>query len=561
MNYKSRPSFIAWRFYLLLSVILLAVSGLIFRIFDLAILDQRFLQREGDERVLRMENTPAFRGMIVDRNGAPLAVSTRVYSVWMNPQDFAPSFKEAQGLAKTLGMTSKQIYGLIGKNKKLKREFIYLKRGIAPPVASTIKAMHLHGLYTQEEYRRFYPEGEVTAHVVGFTNIDDKGQEGLELAYNNWLAGEPGKRWVIKDRLGRIISNVKSVQEQRPGHDLVLSIDRRIQYLAYRELIRGVSENQARSGSAIVLDAKTGEILAMVNAPSFNPNNRQSKVAEAQRNRAITDTFEPGSTIKPFSMAVALNSKKFTPDTLVDTEPGWMRVGKNVVRDHNNNHVISMTDIIKKSSNVGVAKIMLTLPPDTFWQLLSNSGFGASTEVNFPGEQAGSLVHHNPWGQFVYATMTFGYGLSVTALQLGRAYTMLAHNGVRIPVSLLRVDAPPQGTQVIDPAVVKKLIAMMEAVIQKGGTGQTVNVPGYRIAVKTGTAKIAGVGGYKQRRYASSIVGIAPVSDPRLVIVVVISEPHGKLYYGGDVSGPVFSRIMESTLRILDISPDDLKNV
>ncbi len=559
MNYKSRPTFIAWRFYLLLSLIVIAAAGLVWRVFDLAILDSHFLLHQGDERVLRQVSTPAFRGMIVDRNGSPLAISTRVYSIWMNPEEFAPSVSEAQALAKLLGTTSKKIYALIEKNKKLKREFVYLKRGQAPTVAAQIKALHAHGLHTQEEYRRYYPEGEVVAHVVGFTNVDDHGQEGLELAYNDWLSGEPGKKWVIKDRLGRIISDVQVVQNERPGHDLVLSIDRRIQYLAYRELLRGVTENQAHSGSAVVLDAKTGEILAMVNAPSYNPNNRPAKLGEVLRNRAVTDAFEPGSTIKPFSVSLALASKKFTPNTAIDTNPGWMRVGRNIVRDHENCHVLTITEIIKKSSNVGIAKIMLTLSPNAFWQLLSNAGFGELTEVAFPGEQTGSLIKHNPWGQFVYATMTFGYGLSTNTLQLARGYMIFAHQGQRIPVSLLRVDKAPVGQQVIDPKIVKQVLTMMEAVVSKGGTAEVVSVPGYRIAGKTGTAQLAAGGGYQAHHYTSSFVGIAPMSDPRIVIAVVVNDPLGKQHYGGYVSGPVFSRIMEGTLRLLDVPPDDVK--
>lgn len=559
MNYKSQPTFIAWRFYLLLAVILLAVSGLMWRVFDLAVLDQHFLLREGDERVLRMESTPAFRGMIVDRNGSPLAISTRVYSVWINPQEFSPSVKEAIAIAKLLKLKSSKIHSLAAKNKKQKREFVYLKRGQAPAIASAAKALKVKGLYTQEEYRRFYPEGEVTAHVIGFTNVDDKGQEGLELAYNDWLAGDPGKKWVIKDRLGRTISNVKEVQSQRPGHDLVLSIDRRIQYLAYRELLQGVTENVARSGSAVVLNAKTGEILAMVNVPSYNPNNRPSRMGELQRNRAVTDTFEPASTVKPFGVSLALESKKISPSTMIDTYPGWVKIGKNIVRDHESNAWLSVADIIKKSSNVGVAKIMMGQSPDAYWALMNKAGFGELTEIGFPGEQRGSLVHHNPWGQFVYATMTIGYGLSVTTLQLARAYLIFANQGISYPISLLRVDKLPVGKPVLNPAVVKQMTGMMEEVVQKGGTAPIVNVPGYRIAAKTGTAHIASGGGYLRNNYNSSFVGIAPMSNPQLVIAVVINDPHGKFYYGGYVSGPVFSRIMEGALRILDVPPDDLQ--
>lgn len=558
MNHKSGPIFIAWRFYLLLSIILLAVAGLIWRVFDLAVLDQHFLQREGDERVLRMESAPAFRGMIVDRNGSPLAISTRVYSVWINPKEFSPSQKEAHNLAKLLGIKPSKLFAVAAKNKKMKREFVYLKRGQAPSIAARVKSMRIRGLYTREEYRRYYPEGEVTAHIVGFTNVDDQGQEGLELAYNEWLAGEPGKKWVIKDRLGRIISDVKKIQDQRPGHDLVLSIDRRIQYLAYRELIRGVSENLARSGSVVVLDVKTGEVLAMVNAPSYNPNNRPAKMGDMQRNRAVTDTFEPGSTVKPFTVALALRSKKFTPDTLIDTTPGWLKVGRNIVRDHESSGLLTVTGVLKKSSNVGIAKMVASLSPNELWKLLSDVGFGEATGVAFPGEQNGSLVHHNPWGQFVFATLAFGYGLSVNTLQIAHAYSILAHEGRKLPVTLLRVDQPPASQQIIEPKIVKQILAMMEEVVAKGGTAPVASVPGYRIAGKTGTSKMAGNGGYQQHHYVSSFVGIAPMSDPRLVIAVVINDPQGKTYYGGYVSGPVFSRIMEGTLRILDLPPDDL---
>lgn len=558
MNYKSRPTFIAWRFYLLLFFIFCGVGGLVFRVFDLAILDQHFLRREGDERVLRMASTPAFRGMIVDRNGSPLAISTRVFSIWMNPQEFAPSKKEAQALSKLLGMPVSKIYTMIAKNKKSKREFIYLKRGQAPDVAAEIKALKIQGLHTQEEYRRFYPEGEVTAHIVGFTNIDDHGQEGLELSYNDWLAGEPGKKWVIKDRLGRIISDVQVVQDQRPGHDLALSIDRRIQYLAYRELLRGVTENEAKAGSVVVLDAKTGEVLAMVNVPSYNPNNRPAKMSEVLRNRAVTDTFEPASTVKPFSVSLALASKHFAPNTMIDTHPGWMKVGRNIVRDHESQDMLSVTEVIKKSSNVGVVKMMLTLSPNDFWNLMHRAGFGESTEIGFPGEQSGSLIQHNPWGQFVYATMTIGYGMSVNVLQLARAYTIFANQGKRLPVTILKTETKPKSEQVIDPKVVNQMLAMMEEVVHKGGTAPIVNVPGYRVAAKTGTAKIAGPGGYLAHHYNSFFVGLAPISNPRIIIVVMINDPQGKQYYGGYVSGPVFSHIMEGTLRILDVPPDDL---
>lgn len=552
---KVKISFISWRYHLLVTLICLAVAGLAFRIFNLTVLNQSFLRKEGDERTLRLVNSTAFRGMILDRNGSPLAVSTIAYSAWINPQEFAPDNTSLQSLANLLGMQANEILHI--RQQKKQREFAYLKRALAPEVAKQIKELGLNGLYLQQEYRRYYPEGEVTAHVVGFTNIDDNGQEGLELGYNQWLRGEPGKKWVLKDRLGREIADVQTVQEQKPGHDLVLSIDKRIQYLAYRALLAGVQQNQAHSGSAVVLDAKTGEILAMVNQPSYNPNNRAGKTLDTFRNRAITDTFEPGSTIKAFTVASALENNKVQPDTVIDTSPGWMRVGRNMVRDERNNGPLSIAQILQYSSNMGAAKMVLQMPPDSLWDLLHRVGFGENTGVGYPGEQSGSLIKHDPWGAFTLATLSFGYGLSVTPLQLTRAYSVLADEGMKLPISLVRLDAPPQGERVLDAQVAHKMLRLLESVVaKKGGTAEAARVPGYRIAGKTGTAKKVGVEGYQKHRYNSSFVGIAPVSNPRLIVAVVVNDPQGKNYYGGTVSAPIFAKIMEGSLRILDIPPD-----
>ena len=414
MKFTNTPLYIAWRYYLILSLLCIAVAGLTWRIFDLAILDQHFLRHQGDERVLRLISTPAFRGMIMDRNGFPLAVSTRVYSVWMNPNDFSPSEETLSSLAELIELKPKDITHLLQRNLKRKREFVYLKRSLSPEIANQIRALAIPGVYLQQEYRRYYPEGEVAAQVIGFTNIDDQGQEGLELTYNDWLQGEPGKKWVIKDRIGRIISDVSQIQEEKPGRDLVLSIDRRIQYLAYRELLSGVINNKAQSGTAIVLDVKTGEILAMVNVPSFNPNNRSSGKSDNLRNRAVTDTYEPGSTIKAFTIASALETGRFTPAAMIDTSPGWMRVGHNVVKDEKNNGLLSISQVLQYSSNMGAAKIVLALPPDQLWSVLHRVGFGENTGIAFPGEQTGLLIKHHPWGSFILATLSFGYGLSAT---------------------------------------------------------------------------------------------------------------------------------------------------
>lgn len=561
MNLKNKISFAKWRFYLILSLISLAASGLAYRVFDLAILDQSFLRAQGNERVLRLVKTPSFRGMIVDRNGFPLAVSTTVYSVWINPKEFDPDKEALVEFAQALEMKPKEISAIAAKYQKKNREFVYIKRSLSPEVATHIKSLGIAGVYSQQEYRRYYPEGEIAAHVVGFTNIDDHGQEGLELGYDHWLMGEQGKKWVIKDRLGRIISDVQTVSQQSRGRDLKLSIDRRIQYLAYRELIKNIKLNEAQSGSVVVLDAKSGEILAMVNYPSFNPNNRPNKMNGSFRNRAITDLFEPGSTIKAFTVASALEAGKFKPDSIIDTTPGWMRVGRNVVKDAKNNGPLSLTQILQVSSNMGAAKLVLGSPPNQLWSLLHRVGFGEITGVGFPGEAQGTLVKHEPWGSFTLATLSFGYGLSTTPLQLARAYAVLAAGGIKKPISLLKQDEIPQGTRVLDEELAKQMLTLLESVVSKGGSGEKAHVPGYRVAGKTGTSKIAKEGGYEDRRYISSFVGIAPVTDPRLIVAVVIHDPRGKQYYGGAVSGPAFEKIMEGTLRILDVPPDAEKEV
>lgn len=556
MNPKKQTAFISWRFYLVLSMIALASFGLVCRVFDLAVLDQPFLKRQGDDRVLRLVSTPAFRGMIVDRNNSPLAVSTTVYSLWMNPRELAPSTSTWTTLGRLIDMKPAALLTLYKRNAKQKREFAYLKRGLSPEVAANLKALNLPGLYLQRDYRRYYPEGEIAAQIIGMTNIDDQGQEGLELAYDHVLAGEPGKKWVVKDRLGRVISDVELVREQKRGLDLILSIDKRIQYLAYRELLQGMTESEASSATAVVLDVETGEVLAMVNVPSFNPNKRPLTFGAHVRNRAVTDLFEPGSTMKAISVASVLESGRYTPDTRVDTYPGWIRVGHNVVKDGKNNGVLTVRDIVKHSSNVGVTKMVLGLPPDHLWELLHRVGFGELTQIGFPGEQSGSLVRHHTWGSFTLATLAFGYGVSVTTLQLARAYAILANHGKKLPVSLLRVGAMPTGEAVIAPNVADQMLSMLESVISKDGTAPAARITGYRVAGKTGTARMALGGGYHEKRYISSFVGIAPVSHPRFVVAVVVNDPRGKQFYGGAVAAPIFAKIMEGALRLMDVAPD-----
>ena len=557
MKQQSYSYFIAWRFFFVLGLLFVIILALVCRIFNLTILNQHFLRNQGDKRALRLVSVPAFRGMIIDRNGVPLAVSTLVYSIWANPKELVTESKNLITLSHVLGSSPDKIKRLIGRYQKMGREFTYLKRELSPDVAAKIKSLAIPGIYLQKEYRRFYPKGEVTAQVVGFTNIDDHGQEGIELAYNDWLAGQSGKQWVLKDRLGHVIQTVATLKNEKSGHDLMLSIDDRIQYIAYRELMQGVIKYQASSGSIVVLDAKTGEVLAMANYPSFNPNRRPLVMNEYIKNRAVTDLFEPGSTIKAFSIASALDSGKYKPNTLIDTYPGWMRVGHNIVKDERNHGPLMLSQILQISSNVGITRMVLSLSPDHLWDLFHRVGFGEETHIEFPGEQSGVLPKYEVWNPFVLATLGFGYGLSVTTIQLARAYNVLANAGVKLPITLLPVQYPPKGEQVMKEEVAKQMLSLLEFVVTKGGTAISARVSGYHVAGKTGTVKIVGEHGYQAHRYVASFVGIAPVSSPRLVVAVVIHDPQGKEYYGGLVAGPIFKKIMERSLRILGVPPDN----
>lgn len=551
-----QTDFIKWRFYLVLFVIFLGVFALVFRVVHLTIFNQAFLKQQGDERVLRLVKRPAFRGMIIDRQGYPLAISTAVASIWVNPLTFDPVTSDWQALSALLQIDLKTLKKQVAVAKKKRREFIYLKRNLPPDIAHQIAALKLPGLYEEAAYRRYYPEGETISQLLGVTNIDDRGQEGLELAYNEWLSGQPEKKWVIQDRLGRVIADVKQIQEAVQGKSITLSIDRRIQYLAYRSLMEGVYANQAESGSLVVLDVETGEVLALANYPSFNPNVRIKGQLSRVKNRAATDLFEPGSTIKAFSIASALDSGSFTPDTMVETTP--IKVGRKIIKDeHSTDEKMSVAEILRRSSNVGVTRIILSLPPNQLWDLLHRVGFGESTGIGFPGEQDGVLIKHDPWKDLEVATLGYGYGLSVTALQLARAYLVIAKEGVKIPISLFPLKKPPVGEQVMEPHIAKQMLTLLEEVVSvRGGTGDRAKVPGFRVAGKTGTSIIAGVRGYEEKRYISSFVGIAPATRPKLVVAVVIHNPRGREYYGGSVSGPVFEKTMEGTLRILGVRPD-----
>lgn len=545
-----------WRFVLLFLILSLAFAGILWRLIDLGVIKRTFLLRQSEARILRAVKIPAYRGMITDRLGKPLAISTAVDSIWANPKIFEATPEQLKQLANLLNTTPEALQHQIEGNKR--RGFIYLQRRLSPEIASQIKALKIQGIFSEREYRRFYPEGEVTAHVVGLTNIDDQGQEGLELAYNSWLAGQPGKKEVLKDRMGHIISDIRLMKAPQQGHDLQLSLDHRIQYLAFEKLKAALSELDAESGSIVVLDVRTGEVLAMVNLPTYNPNNRPKIDDGVFKNRAVTDLFEPGSTIKPFNIAMALESGQYLPETTIDTNPGWMKISGYRISDEGLNHgVINLTQVLQKSSNIGAAKIMLSLQPQQYWKLLHAVGFGDRTGSGFPGESPGTLVRRDTWQPSVVATLAYGYGIAVTVLQLAQSYAVLANEGLKIPVSFVKTSDAPSGVRVIRSDVAKEVNGMLETVVGTGGTGRRAAVDNYRVAGKTGTAYIATNAGYDRHRYIASFAGFAPASDPKIVIVVVVREPKKK-HLGGLVAAPLFADVMAGSLRILNIMPDRL---
>lgn len=544
----------AGRHRLLGAVVLLAFAGMAARAAYLHVVDQEFLRKQGDARMLRVETIPAHRGILRDRNGLPLAVSTPVVSIWVNPREALERGLDPVPLAAALDLEPGAVRARIEANRG--RGFLYVKRHLSPEAADAVLAQELPGVYGLTEYRRFYPEGEVAAHIIGFTNLDDAGQEGLELAFEEKLRGVPGAKRVLRDLKGRKLKDVALLRPARPGQDIHLSFDARTQYLAYRELATAIETHGARAGTAVALDVHTGEVLAMVNQPSYNPNNRSRLKPEELRNRAVTDMFEPGSTIKPFTVAAGLESGKYTPSSRFDTNPGTYRVYDKLVRDHHNYGVIDLATIITKSSNVGTAQIVLSLPPETFPTFLARLGFGKTTGSGFPGESAGRLQPPARWRPVELATMSYGYGLTTTALQLAQAYATIASGGIARPVSFTKVETPVPGERVLDAEIARRLIPMMESVVTSDGTALRAAVPGYRIAGKTGTAHKAQGGGYATDQYMSTFVGLAPASDPRVVLAVVIDSPSNGQYYGGLVAAPVFSRIMAETLRMMNIEPD-----
>ncbi len=548
-----------WRAALVLALILLGAALLAARAVELQLVDHSFLTKQGDDRSMRIVKIAAHRGAITDRNGEPLAISTPVDSIWVNPQEINDNIDQLPRLAQALHQDEQSLARRITSN--LDREFLYLVRHMPPSDAARIKALDIPGVYLMREYERFYPAGEVTGHVVGFTTVDDRGQEGLELSYDQLLNGEDGAKRVLQDMYGRYVENVDSIRPPRPGRDLVTSIDLRIQYLAYRELKTAMQQYHARAGSVTVIDCRTGEVLAMVDQPSYNPNDRDQLKPELYRNRAATDIFEPGSSIKPFVIAAALASGQYSADSVVDTSPGFMKVGDKVFEDEHNLGAVDLATILAKSSNVGSAKIALSLRPEQLWETLTNLGFGQVTGSDFPGESAGILSNYSHWRPIGIATMSHGYGLSVTPLQLAHAYATIGAGGVKRPVTFERVSGSVAGERVMSPAVARSLVQLMEQVVAAGGTGTRAAVVGYKVAGKTGTAWKSYAGGYSTDKYMAVFAGLVPASYPRLATVVVIDEPSGSLYYGGEVAAPVFSNVMSGALRLLDIPPDDLQNV
>lgn len=544
-----------WRARLLLLLVLLAFLVLAARALYLQGLHKDFLQQRGESRYGRVVEINAHRGIIFDRFGEPLAVSTPVESVWASPADAKFPVEQRAKLARLLGMDVREIARKLAEDD---REFVYLKRQLPPDDAAKIVSLNLPGVFLKREYRRYYPAAEVTAHLLGFTSLDDKGQEGVELAYQDWLGGKPGSRRVIKDRLGRIVEDVQSISAPEQGRNLQLSIDSRIQYLAFRELKYAVLENEARGGSVIALDVATGEVLALANYPSYNPNNRDTYDTARARNRAIVDLFEPGSTLKPFTAAAAIEAGMVGPDSMIDTAPGWLTIGHRTIHDAHPEGMLTVSQVLQKSSNVGAAKLALAMPPRNLWSILVASGFGSSPRTGFPGEAFGRLPDYRTWKPIEQATVSYGHGISVSLLQLARAYTVFATDGELKPLTFLKHETPVEGARVISARTARIVRAMLETVTQPGGTAVQARVTGYRVAGKTGTAhKLMGAT-YARDRYISSFVGFAPASTPRIVIAVMIDQPGAGRYYGGEVAAPVFSTVMAGALRLLGIAPDSI---
>ena len=537
----------------MLLIFMLCSIALIARAVNLQVMETDFLQGQGKARYLREVTIASTRGVITDRNGEPLAVSTPVDSVWVNPGQLLEYPENIEPLAGLIEASTEDLERKL--TQRANKEFVWLRRRLNPDVADKIRALDIPGVNLQKEYRRFYPAGEVTSHVIGFTNIDDIGQEGLELAYDSWLAGSPGLKRVIRDRKGQTVEEAELIKESDPGQNLRLTIDKRLQYLAYRELKSTVLKHGARSGSVVVLDVDSGEVLAMVNQPSYNPND-PGHDTDGMRNRAVTDVIEPGSVMKPIAITSVLEHGIATPTTPVETSPGYTVISGHTIKDHNNYGLLDVTGVLTKSSNVGITQLALKLEPEQMWDTYSRFGFGEATGTGFPGESAGVLRNHRRWRRLEQATISYGYGVSATPLQLAQAYAAIANGGkLRQPTFIQGSNNPP--ISAIDPGIAGAVARMLETVTTTAGTGSRASVANYRIAGKTGTSHKASASGYAAARYVSSFAGFGPVSNPRLVCVVVINDPTGEEYYGGLVAAPLFSDVMTGAMRLLNIPPDD----
>ena len=557
---KLEGALFPWRFRLVLGLLGVMVAAICWRIIDLQVVDRDFLKGQGDARSVRHIPIPAHRGLITDRNGEPLAVSTPVTTLWANAKEMQLAKEKWPALAAALGQDPKALAERL--EAQANKEFIYLVRGLTPEQGQAVLDLKVPGVYGIEEFRRFYPAGEVTAHMVGFTDIDDHGREGVELAYDEWLAGVPGKRQVIKDRRGRLIKDVQVTKNAKAGKPLALSIDLRLQYLANRELRNAIIENGAKAGSLVIMDVKTGEILAMVNQPTYNPNNRRNLQPAMMRNRAMIDVFEPGSTMKAISMSAAIETGRWKPSDTVEVYPGSLQIGKYTIKDVSKTEgpVLDLTGILINSSNVGMSKIAFDIGGETIFRLAQKVGLGQDTGLGFPGERVGNLPNYREWRKAETATLSYGYGVSVTAIQLVHAFSALANNGRLAPLTLIKTDKAPQTTQVLPEAVAKTMQTMLQQVIEAPRGVFRAQVPAYHVGGKSGTARKTSVGakGYAENSYRSLFAGFGPMSDPRYAIVVVIDEPTKAGYFGGLVSAPVFSRVMSGTLRLMNITPDNL---
>ena len=545
------PALPRFRAPFLFGVLLLLFVALVGRSLYLQWIDNAFLQEQGSSRYSREIEMPAHRGRIVDRIGEPLAISTPVKSIWAFPDRSTPAPSMRAQLAAALETTPQALAKKLDDGS----EFVFLAKQVPPEVAARIAALKIKGVHDQTEYRRFYPGGDTTSHILGFTGDHDVGQEGMELTQQEWLGGKPGSRRVIINRRGEVVEDVESIRAPQAGRDLALAIDTRLQYLAFRELKAAIDANRAKAGGLVILDAQSGEILALANWPTYNSNARNRVARDKMRNRALTDVFEPGSTLKPFTIASALDSGKVRPDTVIQTAPGTLTIGPNTIHDAHAGGALTVEQVIQKSSNVGAAKIALSLPPATMWQTLSDVGFGTVPNTGFPGEVSGRLRPAKTWKPIEQATMAFGHGISVNLVQLARAYTVFASEGELKPVSLLKGNGPVAGRPVVSPATALAVRHMLELAVQPGGTAPKAQVPGYRVAGKTGTAHKLEGRGYTNK-YVSSFVGFAPASAPRLIVAVMIDEPSTGVYYGGDVAAPAFSSVMGAALRMLGTPPD-----